>query len=1053
MDTVLNNISQSRYFTDTATNTKIEEIKKQLDGPSDAQKIEAMKKLIAMLSKGRDVSEAFPPVVKNVISKNLELKKLVYMYLVHYSEIQHTSALLSINTIHKSLYDQNQVIRASALRVMSSIRVVEIVEVIVMAIEKCLKDSSPFVRKAAAFAISKVCLLDNDKQEAMIDYLDVLLNDNSIMVLGAAMVTFSEICPDRYDLLHQHYRKICQLLADFDEWSQAVTLGVLMKYARTQFKSPDSSIDDKESSNKKQKKKSTSFYSDDEDSDGDNVSVMKSFNSMESEEIDPDHRLLLKSTLPLLQSRNNAVVMAVSSLYFYCAPVIEAQKVGKSLVRLLRNSPEAQYIVLTNIATMVTMRPNMFEPFLSEFFINAGDPEYCIKLKLEILTRLATQSNISRILKEFKEYVKNEDKKFVAATIHSIGTCATNIPDVTESCIYGLVSLLSNPSAVVVAESVVVLKRLLQMNAKEGNTGNIKYENIILHLGKLLDTLQVASARSSIVWVIGEYSHKIPMVAPDIFRKLAKSFSDEDDYVKLQILTLGSKLYFQFNGGNQDNTNGNSNNSGSIGEKITLLFQYVLNQAKFDLNYDVRDNSRMLRHLLFSNEQAPQLASHAKQIIVNEKPIPTETSISEDRQRFILGSLSHIVNHSALGYQSLPNFPDEAPDASVRQPIQKWVAPNMMNEKKIIFGNNSANDSSFYSDDDQDDEYDDDEYDEEYDGQQDEYEEEEEEEQDELEKFFDDSPKKTKKPSSKKSSGGRKGKGKIYQGEQSEDDQQNGDDDEDDFDELFGLKPTNSNNSNNNEQQKQKQNSMELISTTEPESPFSMISTTSIKKVLLKHSNSGGLGIEYCFVRGAYEPSQPSYNIITLYFKNHSDEPITDISIGNKNLIDGADILDFDTIETLDPQQVLEKQMEIKFNSISQSLKFEILSSKGSYQVSILPLIGELLVPTLDINNLDKDWCKDAPAIEEDVEMGDKTSTKMEESGGGLDSILLYIIESVNLKPIALNQLKSTAYLSGKTLIKSEPLYLEISKISGASALHCIIRSNDLFVSQALFKK
>lgn len=39
---------------------------------------------------------------------------------------------------------------------MSSIRVKIIVQLIVMAIQKCVKDSSPYVRKAAAFAIPKV---------------------------------------------------------------------------------------------------------------------------------------------------------------------------------------------------------------------------------------------------------------------------------------------------------------------------------------------------------------------------------------------------------------------------------------------------------------------------------------------------------------------------------------------------------------------------------------------------------------------------------------------------------------------------------------------------------------------------------------------------------------------------------------------------------------------------------------------------------------------------------------------------------------------------------
>ena len=109
-----------------------------------------------MISKGRDVSSVFADVVKNVVCKNLEVKKLVYMYLTHYAELEPETCLLAINTFQKALSDQNQLIRASALRVMSSIRVLDIAQLIVLAIEKSVKDSSPYVRKAAAHAIPKV---------------------------------------------------------------------------------------------------------------------------------------------------------------------------------------------------------------------------------------------------------------------------------------------------------------------------------------------------------------------------------------------------------------------------------------------------------------------------------------------------------------------------------------------------------------------------------------------------------------------------------------------------------------------------------------------------------------------------------------------------------------------------------------------------------------------------------------------------------------------------------------------------------------------------------
>lgn len=66
-----------------------------------------------MISKGRDVSSLFPHVAKNVVTKNLELKKLVYMFLVHYAEKEQDAALLAINSFQKDLSSANQYIRGA----------------------------------------------------------------------------------------------------------------------------------------------------------------------------------------------------------------------------------------------------------------------------------------------------------------------------------------------------------------------------------------------------------------------------------------------------------------------------------------------------------------------------------------------------------------------------------------------------------------------------------------------------------------------------------------------------------------------------------------------------------------------------------------------------------------------------------------------------------------------------------------------------------------------------------------------------------------------------
>lgn len=54
---------------------------------------------------------------------------------------------------------------------------------------------------------------------------------------------------------------------------------------------------------------------------------------------------------------------------------------------------------------------------------------------------------------------------------------------------------------------------------------------------------QVPMARASILWLIGEYCEHVPKIAPDVLRKMAKSFTAEEDIVKLQVINLAAKLY------------------------------------------------------------------------------------------------------------------------------------------------------------------------------------------------------------------------------------------------------------------------------------------------------------------------------------------------------------------------------------------------------------------------------------------------------------------------------------------------------------------------------
>ncbi|XP_054434489.1 AP-3 complex subunit beta-1 [Pteronotus mesoamericanus] len=604
---------------------KNEDLKQMLESNKDSAKLDAMKRIVGMIAKGRNASELFPAVVKNVASKNIEIKKLVYVYLVRYAEEQQDLALLSISTFQRALKDPNQLIRASALRVLSSIRVPIIVPIMMLAIKEASADLSPYVRKNAAHAIQKLYSLDPEQKEMLIEVIEKLLKDKSTLVAGSVVMAFEEVCPDRIDLIHKNYRKLCNLLVDVEEWGQVVIIHMLTRYARTQFVSPwkeDGGLEDNEKN----------FYeSDDEKTD----------KRRKTYAMDPDHRLLIRNTKPLLQSRNAAVVMAVAQLYWHIAPKSEAGIISKSLVRLLRSNREVQYVVLQNIATMSIQRKGMFEPYLKSFYVRSTDPTMIKTLKLEILTNLANEANISTLLREFQTYVKSQDKQFAAATIQTIGRCATNILEVTDTCLNGLVCLLSNKDEIVVAESVVVIKKLLQMQPAQ-------HGEIIKHMAKLLDSITVPVARASILWLIGENCERVPKIAPDVLRKMAKSFTSEDDLVKLQILNLGAKLYL---------TNS---------KQTKLLTQYILNLGKYDQNYDIRDRTRFIRQLIVPNEKSGALSKYAKKIFLAQKPAPVLESPFKDRDHFQLGTLSHILNTKATGYLELSDWPEVAPDPSVR---------------------------------------------------------------------------------------------------------------------------------------------------------------------------------------------------------------------------------------------------------------------------------------------------------------------------------------------------------------------------------------------------
>ena len=123
------------------------------------------------------------------------------------------------------------------------------------------------------------------------------------MVVGSAIQTFEEVCPERIDLIHKNYRKLCNLLIDVDEWGQVVIINMLSRYARTQFLDPNRDLKTEHDEKETDEEKEDQEESEKEDYDN----KFNQFSRATPQILDPDHRLLLRVTKPLLQSRNSAV--------------------------------------------------------------------------------------------------------------------------------------------------------------------------------------------------------------------------------------------------------------------------------------------------------------------------------------------------------------------------------------------------------------------------------------------------------------------------------------------------------------------------------------------------------------------------------------------------------------------------------------------------------------------------------------------------------------------------------------------------------------------------
>ncbi|KAM6556688.1 hypothetical protein CsatB_003707 [Cannabis sativa] len=558
----------SKYFS-TTKKGEIPELKEELNSQYKDKRKDAVKKVIAAMTVGKDVSSLFTDVVNCMQTENLELKKLVYLYLINYAKSQPDLAILAVNTFVKDSQDPNPLIRALAVRTMGCIRVDKITEYLCDPLQRCLKDDDPYVRKTAAICVAKLYDINAELVEdrGFLDSLKDLISDNNPMVVANAVAALAEIQENSnrpiFEITSHTLSKLLTALNECTEWGQVFILDALSRY--------------------------------------------KAADAREAENI-------VERVTPRLQHANCAVVLSAVKMILQQMELITStdvvrnlcKKMAPPLVTLLSAEPEIQYVALRNINLIVQRRPTILAHEIKVFFCKYNDPIYVKMEKLEIMIKLASDRNIDQVLLEFKEYATEVDVDFVRKAVRAIGRCAIKLERAAERCISVLLELIKIKVNYVVQEAIIVIKDIFR---RYPNT----YESIIATLCESLDTLDEPEAKASMIWIIGEYAERIDN-ADELLESFLESFPEEPAQVQLQLLTATVKLFLK-----------------KPTEGPQQMIQVVLNNATVETdNPDLRDRAYIYWRLLSTDPEAAKDVVLAEKPVITDDSNQLEPTLLDE---------------------------------------------------------------------------------------------------------------------------------------------------------------------------------------------------------------------------------------------------------------------------------------------------------------------------------------------------------------------------------------------------------------------------------------
>ncbi|RCV26293.1 hypothetical protein SEVIR_5G240600v4 [Setaria viridis] len=476
---------------------------------ADDQRRDVFKRVISCMTAGIDVSAAFGEMVLCSATSDVVTKKMCYLYVGAHARAHPDLALLTINFLQRDCRDQDPTIRGLALRSLCSLRVPNLVEYLVTPLTTGLKDPSAYVRMIAAvgaaklYHISATACIDADLPASL---KALMLSDPDAQVVANCLHALQEIWTLEAANSEAAAREIETLyskpvvfyllnkIKEFSEWAQCLVLELASKFLPS-----------------------------------DNNEIFDIMNLLEDR----------------LQHANGAVVLSTIKVFLHLTMSMTDvhqqvyERIKAPLLTLVgAGSPEQSYSVLCHLHLLVMRAPMLFSSDYKSFYCQYSDPSYVKKLKLEMLTAIANESNTYEIVTELCEYAGNVDVPIARESIRAVGKIALQQYDV-NAIVDRLLQFLEMDKDYVTAETLVLVKDLLRKYPQWSHdciavVGNISSKNI-----------QEPKGKAALIWMLGEYSQDMHD-APYVLESLVENWDEEHSpEVRLHLLTAVMKCFFK----------------------------------------------------------------------------------------------------------------------------------------------------------------------------------------------------------------------------------------------------------------------------------------------------------------------------------------------------------------------------------------------------------------------------------------------------------------------------------------------------------------------------